>query len=110
MEMPWDIGTAAWYKYSPTPGEIGPSVIVGHLDGANYANMAGIFYRLRELVRRATNLQLPGPMARLGAGWGSRNPVSSLENLHINRYTNPARTGVIISENLIIRLKLRGGQ
>ncbi len=25
-----------------------------------------------------------------GAGWGSRNPVSSLENLHINRYTNPA--------------------
>ena len=26
-----------------------------------------------------------------GAGWGSRNPVSSLENLHINRYTNPAR-------------------
>ena len=28
---------------------------------------------------------------RSGAGWGSRNPVSSLENLHINRYTNPAR-------------------
>jgi sortase (surface protein transpeptidase) len=50
MEMPWDIGTAAWYKYSPTPGEIGPSVIVGHLDGANFANMAGIFYRLRELA------------------------------------------------------------
>lgn len=50
MEMPWDIETAAWYKYSPTPGEIGPAVIVGHLDGANYANMAGVFYRLHELV------------------------------------------------------------
>jgi sortase (surface protein transpeptidase) len=50
MEMPWDIGTAAWYKYSPTPGQMGPSVIVGHLDGANYANMTGIFYRLRELA------------------------------------------------------------
>jgi hypothetical protein len=50
MEMPWDIETAAWYKYSPTPGELGPSVIVGHLDGANYANIAGIFYRLHELV------------------------------------------------------------
>lgn len=50
MEMPWDITVAAWYKYSPTPGQLGPSVIVGHLDGANYANMAGVFYRLRELV------------------------------------------------------------
>lgn len=34
--------------------------------------------------------------AKRGAGWGSRNPVLSLENLHINRYTNPARTEVII--------------
>jgi sortase (surface protein transpeptidase) len=50
METPWDITVAAWYKYSPTPGQLGPSVIVGHLDGANYANMAGVFYRLRELV------------------------------------------------------------
>lgn len=49
MQMPWDIETASWYKYSPTPGELGPSVIVGHLDGANYANMAGVFYRLHEL-------------------------------------------------------------
>lgn len=49
MQMPWDIETASWYKYSPTPGEVGPSVIVGHLDGANYANMAGVFYRLHEL-------------------------------------------------------------
>jgi hypothetical protein len=59
---------------------------------------------LRSLLLYPT--ELPGH----GAGWGSRNPVSSLENLHINRYTNPARTGVIISENLIIRLKPRGGQ
>lgn len=50
MEMPWDIGTAAWYKYSPTPGEKGPAVIVGHLDGANIINMAGIFYKIHELA------------------------------------------------------------
>lgn len=49
MQMPWDIETAAWYKYSPTPGETGPSIIVGHLDGANYINMKGVFWRLREL-------------------------------------------------------------
>lgn len=50
MEMPWDIEKAAWYKYSPTPGQIGPSIIVGHLDGANYAKLTGIFWKLRNLA------------------------------------------------------------
>lgn len=50
MEMPWDIETASWYKYSPTPGEVGPSIIVGHLDGAKFANMSGVFFRLHELM------------------------------------------------------------
>jgi hypothetical protein len=34
---------AAWYKYSPTPGQIGVSVIEGHLD--SYAGPA-VFFRL----------------------------------------------------------------
>lgn len=37
-----------WYKYSPTPGEIGPSVIVGHVD--TYKG-ASVFWRLREVSR-----------------------------------------------------------
>lgn len=37
---------AAWYKYSPTPGELGPAVITGHVD--NYLG-AAVFFRLREL-------------------------------------------------------------
>lgn len=38
---------AGWYDQSPTPGEIGPSVIVGHVD-----KIGGIavFWRLRELA------------------------------------------------------------
>jgi len=35
---------AGWYKYSPTPGEIGPAVIVGHLD--SYQDIS-VFWRLR---------------------------------------------------------------
>jgi sortase (surface protein transpeptidase) len=50
VAMPWDIGTAAWYQYSPTPGQLGPAVIVGHLDGANFASIKGVFYRLNELA------------------------------------------------------------
>lgn len=36
-----------WYKHSPTPGEVGPSVIVGHVD--SYKGPS-VFWRLREAV------------------------------------------------------------
>lgn len=42
-DSPWEAG---WYQDSPTPGEIGPAIIVGHVDSPH--NIA-IFWRLREL-------------------------------------------------------------
>ncbi|MET0233894.1 MAG: class F sortase [Kibdelosporangium sp.] len=39
---------AGWYDKAPTPGEIGPAVILGHVDGNH---QPGIFYRLKEMVR-----------------------------------------------------------
>ncbi len=47
IEVPEQYTMAGWYKQSPTPGEIGPSIIVGHLD-----NVHGIavFWRLHELT------------------------------------------------------------
>lgn len=38
---------AGWYKYSPTPGQVGPSIIVGHIDSKEYGE--GIFFRLGSL-------------------------------------------------------------
>lgn len=38
---------AAWYRYSPTPGEIGPSVIIGHIDSA--ARGPSVFFGLSRL-------------------------------------------------------------
>ena len=46
METPTDISTAGWYKYSPTPGQLGPSIITGHVD--SYRGIA-VFFHLREL-------------------------------------------------------------
>lgn len=46
LETPEAYDVAGWYKQSPTPGQIGPSVIVGHVD--NYKGPA-VFYRLKEL-------------------------------------------------------------
>lgn len=47
IEMPpvldW---TTGWYKYSPTPGQIGPAIIVGHVD--TYKGIS-VFWRLRDV-------------------------------------------------------------
>jgi LPXTG-site transpeptidase (sortase) family protein len=37
---------AGWYEYGPTPGEVGPAVILGHIDGDH---QKGIFWRLHEM-------------------------------------------------------------
>lgn len=42
---------AGWYEYGPTPGEVGPAVILGHIDGDHHE---GIFWRLHELRPGAT--------------------------------------------------------
>lgn len=37
---------ASWYNLSPRPGEVGPAIILGHVDGNGEL---GVFYRLHEL-------------------------------------------------------------
>lgn len=39
--------TAAWYRYSPTPGSLGPAILLGHVDSA--ANGPSVFFGLGEL-------------------------------------------------------------
>jgi hypothetical protein len=39
---------AAWFRHSPTPGELGPAVLLGHVDSA--ANGPSVFFRLGELA------------------------------------------------------------
>ncbi|WP_218938344.1 class F sortase [Modestobacter altitudinis] len=38
---------AGWYEYSPTPGQIGPAVLLGHVDSAEYG--PGVFFELGAL-------------------------------------------------------------
>ncbi|PRX47883.1 sortase family protein [Prauserella shujinwangii] len=46
LEVPEDAVTTGWYDQSPTPGEVGPSIIAGHVD---YDHVPGVFHRLHEL-------------------------------------------------------------
>lgn len=38
---------AGWFRYSPTPGQLGPSLILGHVDSVKYG--PGVFFRLGAL-------------------------------------------------------------
>ncbi|MFG1644723.1 class F sortase [Amycolatopsis sp. NPDC049252] len=38
---------AAWYQLSPVPGDVGPAVVLGHVDGDK---QPGIFYKLKDLA------------------------------------------------------------
>jgi sortase (surface protein transpeptidase) len=43
---------AGWYTASPTPGELGPSLLLGHVDSAEYG--PGVFFKLGALHRGDT--------------------------------------------------------
>lgn len=50
MEVPQPGPTyddAAWYRFSPTPGELGPAVVIGHVDSAE--DGPSVFFELDEL-------------------------------------------------------------
>jgi sortase (surface protein transpeptidase) len=39
---------AGWYRGSPTPGAIGPAIVLGHIDSKKYG--PGVFYRIGSLT------------------------------------------------------------
>jgi sortase (surface protein transpeptidase) len=46
LQVPTDFAVAGWYTLGPTPGEVGPAVIAGHID--SYRGPA-VFFRLGAL-------------------------------------------------------------
>ena len=47
LEVPDEGFPAGWYTGSPTPGELGPAIITGHVD---WAGQTGVFFDLRDLA------------------------------------------------------------
>ena len=45
---------AGWYRNSPTPGELAPAVLLGHVDSARYG--PGVFFKLGALRKGDTVL------------------------------------------------------
>jgi sortase (surface protein transpeptidase) len=47
LEVPPEGFPAGWYTGAPTPGELGPAIIAGHVD---WAGSPGVFFALRDLA------------------------------------------------------------
>jgi len=47
LQVPPVAFPAGWYTGAPTPGQLGPAIIVGHID---WAGVDGVFYRLHSLL------------------------------------------------------------
>lgn len=86
IAMPEVFDRVGWYDKSPTPGERGPAVIVGHVDSPQ--NIA-VFWRLREL--------LPGDTIRIGRQDGTTAvfKVSVIAQFTQDRFPTPSVYGNI---------------
>lgn len=89
----------AWYQHSPTPGEIGPSVIIGHVDSAE--NGPSVFFSLGDLEpgQRITVNRADGTMA-----WFA---VDSVRSYPKNSF--PLRTVYGDTDHAALRLITCGG-
>ena len=82
-------GRAAWYKYSPTPGQIGVSVIEGHVD--SYQGPA-VFFRLGALRpgdRVDVKLATGSPLFSGLPAYGSTSNRITRRGLFTARRTGP---------------------
>jgi sortase (surface protein transpeptidase) len=91
---------AGWYRYSPTPGSIGPAVILGHVDSGHYG--ASVFFKLGELR--------PGDRAMVTRRDGS---VAVFEITAVRHYPKdhfPTKLVYVNTRNAALRLITCGGE
>lgn len=47
IQVPSDVTHAGWYRLGPAPGQLGPAIVLGHVDSARAGD--GVFFRLGAL-------------------------------------------------------------
>ncbi len=82
-EVPTEVSYVGWYDLGPRPGQLGPAVILGHVDSVSGP---GVFYRLRSL--------LPGDVVTVVAGTKAmRFEVSRLTSYSKDQFPTSAVFG-----------------
>lgn len=94
------VGDAGWYRYSALPGDAGPTVILGHVDSAQYGE--GVFYRLGQLQRGDS------VVVSRGDGMVATYRIDKVDQVAKNRFPTAAVYGR--TSNAQIRLVTCGGR
>ncbi len=91
---PLDVDEAGWYKYSPTPGQIGPSIILGHVDSATGPS---VFFELGALRRgdRVSVTRADGVIVDFRVGRVASYPKSRFPTLDVYGNTNDPQLRLI---------------
>jgi sortase (surface protein transpeptidase) len=92
MEIPADIATVGWYRFGPSPGQAGSSLLVGHVDSS--ALGAGVFFKLR-MVRVGSVVSITfadGAVARFRVMGRRSYPKAELPEELFARSGNPVLT------------------
>lgn len=86
---------AGWYKYSPMPGELGPSVILGHIDSAKEG--PSVFFRLGALKPgdTASVTRADGTVAVFTVDRVEQYPKSDFPTLKVYGNTDTAQLRLI---------------
>ncbi|MDQ6851711.1 MAG: class F sortase, partial [Actinomycetota bacterium] len=89
------VSVAGWYKYSPAPGLLGPSVILGHVDSATAGR--GVFFDLGRLHSgdKISMLRADGMIARYRVTRVAQIPKSSFPTAQVYGDTNAAEIRLI---------------
>ncbi|HKU33978.1 MAG TPA: class F sortase [Paenarthrobacter sp.] len=98
LEVPQDTGDGApagWYKGSPTPGERGPSVMLGHVNALG--GHVGVFARLQELKTTddITVTRTDGSTAAFTVYRSARYPKNSFPTVEVYGNTSGSELRLI---------------
>jgi LPXTG-site transpeptidase (sortase) family protein len=86
---------AGWYKFSPTPGEIGPAVILGHIDSAKKG--PSVFFHLDSMKpgEKASVTRADGTVAVFTVDRVKQYPKSNFPTLKVYGNTDSAQLRLI---------------
>lgn len=98
IEVPTNPANPGWFTPGPTPGQFGPAIIAGHVDGKSGP---AVFYRLRELR--------PGDRVKVTRRDGSRASFAIDRVLNFDKDAFPTRQVYGATKRAELRLITCGG-
>lgn len=97
--MPTSGDVTGWFNGAPTPGEIGPAIIVGHVD---WKGKIGVFYKLKSLKK--------GDLVKVLRSDGRQVRYSVVRTLTVNKLKFPTELVYGNIDHAGLRLITCGGR